>query len=358
MRRCRTACAGIALLASAAAVPSTPRRALQEVNFTPTGTPKAPDGRPECEMMDSPYGRTEDMADTFQGLGTCDHMIASGRYTCAHSFCPECNYNAYCDKTCNFCESTADEIVDCDPQTNPDCGDGAAHDPNCQDDEAARAAADPFHNPLEPWTQGCDELAESSFCDEPTSVGLGIQTFCCASCQALGDGHATACDFMAIVNACQNPDDMSNAQDLTTICASPCSVAVVANYAACMKDPAADMAPFAGSLGPIVEGCSQLAGTAVNVFGDLQPGRFCGTSPTGAACFVVGEPSNAGENIVSCADAAAAHPYGHPNLCPLTEIIGANGVTWTLPQAMAEICPVECGGMEVNTGGKTPGGGH
>ena len=65
-----------------------------------------------------------------------DLLISSGQYTCEHNFCAECNQNEYCDKTCGFCESAADEIVDCDAQFDPSCAEVTA---DCQNDEAARA---------------------------------------------------------------------------------------------------------------------------------------------------------------------------------------------------------------------------
>lgn len=324
--------AALALLAANVAVNAVPRQ-LQDADFSPKGPPRAPDGKPECEMLDGPYGRSENMADTFQGAGTCDMLISSGQYTCEENFCPECNENQYCDKKCGFCESTADETVDCDEQFDPSCSEVTA---DCQNDEAARAAADPFQNPLSPFTQGCDEIASNGFCEDQSYIAIGVTTFCCASCRARADEQAGAhaCDFMAIVNNCQHPESMTDSQDLATVCADPCAAAVVTNYAACMKDPASDMSPYAAAFEPIVEGCSQLAGTAVDVFGDVDPGNFCFSGQV-QGCFHTGHPE-IDDNIVSCQDVLES------GICEGEGIVQASGTAWTLPDNFADICPVEC----------------
>jgi hypothetical protein len=340
----RYSSAALVLLSSTAVVNALPRR-VQEEKFSPTGPVRAPDGVPECEMQDGPFGRSENMADVYQGVGTCDILISSGQYTCAANFCPDCNQNMYCDKTCGFCESTVDEVVDCDVAYDPSC---AEETPDCQNDEAARAAADPFQNPLSPFTQGCDEIATNNFCEVQSYIALGVTTFCCASCQARADERAGGheCDFMAIVNSCQHPETMSDSADIATLCAQPCSVAVVANYAACMKDPGSDMAPYAASLEPIVEACSQLAGTAVNVFSDVDPGAFCFSGQV-HGCFRTGHPEM-DDNIVSCQDVL---DHG---ICAGVDIISESAEAWTLPDNFAAICPIECGTDQP----PPPGSGH
>ena len=347
----RCGAAALALLASTFVVNALPRQ-LQEETFTPKGPTRAPDGVPECEMQEGPFGRSENMADTFQGPGTCDMLISSGQYTCAANFCPRCNQNLYCDKTCGFCESTTDEVVDCDEQFDPTCGGEITA--GCQNDEAARAAADPFQNPLSPFTQGCDEIAANDFCEVESYIALGVTTFCCASCQARADELAggNACDFMAIVNSCQHPETMADSADIATVCAQPCAVAVVANYAACMKDPTSDMAPYSAALEPIVEACSQLDGNAVNVFQDIDPGAFCFSGQV-HGCFRTGHPELQ-DNIVSCQDVVDR------GICAGVDIMSESATAWTLPDNFVEICPVECG---VATGGTgttlpPPGSGH
>lgn len=393
------------LLLTANAVVSALPRHLQEEDFSPKGPALAPDGVPECEMQDGPYGRSENMVDTFMGPGTCDYMISSGQYTCARNFCPECNQNLYCDKTCGFCESTVDEVVDCDEQFDASCSEITA---DCSNDEAARAAADPFQNPLSPFTQGCDPIAENGFCEDESYIALGVTSFCCASCQARADEQAggDVCDFMAIANNCgcscvddsgfSNYDcptlmamgvsctrdlgvltstlagilvqdrcpltcgicecpDSSSAGDLATLCAQPCSVAVVANYAACMKDPTSDMAPYAATLEPIVEGCSQLNGTDVNVFGDIGSGRFCFSGQV-YGCFHTGHPEIA-DNVVSCQDVF------DQGICAGVDIIAAaeaadSATTWTLPDNFADICPDECGDTDSKGTALPAGSGH
>jgi hypothetical protein len=344
----RGAAAALALLAANAAATPRPRQ-LQEEDFSPSGPKLAPDGMPECEMMEGPFGRSEDMVDTFQGPGTCDLLISSGQYTCEHNFCAECNQNEYCDKTCGFCESAADEIVDCDAQFDPSCAEVTA---DCQNDEAARAAADPFNDPLEPFTQGCDPLAENGYCEQQAYIDLGVTAFCCASCRARSDEQAggSQCDFMAIVNNCQHPEELASAQDLATICQHPCSIAVVANYAACMKDPSSDMAPYSRSLEPIVEGCSQLAGNVVDVFTDVGPGAFCYSGQV-HGCFRTAHPDQP-TNIATCQDVVDM------GICAGRDIFAEGATAWPLPVNFVDICPLECGDTGDGKAGTAPGSGH
>ena len=196
----------------------------------------------------------------WQGSGSCARLLASGK-TCARDFCPECAFNEYCNKACGFCESAADETVDCDTTKDPSCGDVSAE---CSDDEEARAAADPFRNELSPFTQGCSEIAEGDYCEDESYIKLGVLDFCCSACRIAAGERAVEhkCDFMAIVNSCQDPTAMASmqSQDVSRICDNACSQALIANYDVCMKDPTdgVDTMELA-SLEPIVTGCRDVA---------------------------------------------------------------------------------------------------
>lgn len=228
-----------------------PQTGRQGGSFSPDAIPTAPDGMPECEIYGGPFAGQENMLDSFVGPGTCDRLIASGK-SCEHHFCQECNRNAECDKSCGYCESTANEPVDCN---TIDCWD----DDTCRDDEAARAAADPFKNQLSPFTQGCAQIAGNGFCEDRAYIDLGVLNFCCESCtlEAEKDKMDGKCDFMAVVNGCQDPEAVSamHSGRIDQVCKNACAVAVMDNWEICNADPAADFANFQAQLEPIVTGC-------------------------------------------------------------------------------------------------------
>jgi hypothetical protein len=218
-------------------------------SFSPGGVPTAPDGMPECEIyIDGPHKGQENLLDSWQGPGTCDYWIANGR-SCEHWFCPECNRNQDCNKACGFCESTADEpgsVV-------------VPVDSSCINDEAARAAADPFKNELSPFTQGCDQIAGNGYCEDQAYIELGVLTFCCESCAAEAEKETVegVCDFMAVVNGCQDPEAITamHSGDIRRVCQNVCSVSVMDNWEACLADTSSDFGQFAEQLEPVVTGC-------------------------------------------------------------------------------------------------------
>ena len=237
----------VALVAtSAAAVPLSPANkgiVVEDVwgdgstGFRPAPVPSAPDGMPLCEWYAGPHGPAENMADAFMGVGTCDRLLSTGGKSCEHTFCPECSMNEYCNKACGLCESTADEPVDCDTSKDPSCW----NDPTCLDDEEARAAADPFNDPLSPFTQGCAEIADNGYCEDPNYVNLGVLDFCCEACRLAAEERKAegVCDFMAVANACSDLDEVAKLHgSINDVCSSACTQAVIANFDACngMKD--------------------------------------------------------------------------------------------------------------------------
>jgi hypothetical protein len=220
-------------------------------SFSPDAMPTAPDGMPECEIYGGPFAGQANQLDSYVGPGACDRLIASGK-SCEHHFCPECNRNAECDKSCGYCESTADEPVDCNKN---DCWD----DDTCHDDEAARAAADPFKNELSPFTQGCAQIAANGLCEDQAYIDLGVLNFCCESCALDSEKNTMEgkCDFMAVVNGCQDPEAVAamHSGRIDQVCRNACSVAVMDNWEICTADPASDFAEFQEQLEPIVTGC-------------------------------------------------------------------------------------------------------
>lgn len=222
--------------------------------FSPNAMPTAPDGMPECEVYGGPNPGQENQLDSWVYPGRCDELIASG-LSCEHHFCPECNRNEDCNKACGYCESTTDEPVDCNTTMDPDCS-GA--DDTCRDDESARKAADPFKNELSPFTQGCAQIADNGFCEVESYIELGVQSFCCKSCSLVveKDTMEGVCDFMAVVNGCQDQSAVAAMHGtIDQVCNNACSVAVMDNWEVCIADPSSDFAHFQDTLEPIVTGC-------------------------------------------------------------------------------------------------------
>lgn len=226
-----------------------------KMHYAPEPAATAPDGVPMCEIYAGPHSGQENMADAWRGPGTCDSMIASGK-SCEQTFCPECSENEYCNKACGFCESTVDEPVDCNcVGTDCDCW----SDDTCVNDEVARATADPFHNELSPFTQGCAQIATNGYCEDQNYIALGVRTFCCESCelQAESDQVNGKCDFMAVVNGCQDLAAVAamNSGNINLVCDNACSRSVMDNWTNCLADPNSDFAEYATQLEPIVTGC-------------------------------------------------------------------------------------------------------
>lgn len=223
--------------------------------FSPDAMPTAPDGMPECEIYGGPNPGQENQLDSWVYPGRCDELIASGM-SCEHHFCPECNRNEDCNKACGYCESIADEPVDCNTTLDPDC---SGNDDTCRDDEAARKAADPFKNELSPFTQGCAQIAANGFCEDESYIELGVQSFCCESCSLEAEKNAMegVCDFMAVVNGCQDTAAVTAMHSgmIDRVCNNACSVAVLDNWETCIADPGSDFAKFQDQLEPIVTGC-------------------------------------------------------------------------------------------------------
>lgn len=169
----------------------------------------------------------------------------------AITFCPSCNRNQDCQLACGYCESAAREPAAAEPV-----------DSSCANDEAARAATDPFRNPLSPFSQGCDQIAGNGYCEDHAYIELGVLSFCCESCAAEAEKGAAegVCDFMAVVNGCQDAEAITamHSDEINRVCDNACSLSIMNNWEPCLADAASGFGQFASSshnLEPIVNGC-------------------------------------------------------------------------------------------------------
>lgn len=235
-----------------------PRRSLGEIYASPHGPHIEPTGLPECDMITGPEAPTgtENMVDAFSGIGTCQHMLDTGRFTCEDDLCPHCEHNQYCDGLCGFCTHDDAELPEPWASGTPD------QTGNCTDDEVARAQAG--------ISQTCPEVAELGLCEELKPMGM--MDFCCEACTLALEAHPEfSCDENEVVEACNDSEaaaalgqgngaDGDHLAAVAAVCNSPCAVAISNNYDACMAMSDSIMFENRNMYALIIGECRQLNG--------------------------------------------------------------------------------------------------